>query len=112
MGVCVATFTEQLVCELREPSSSKATSSIRPQPKRLRNCSRRSLPEAFKQMAEGFNAMIEDFRIRVVPEEAMQSLARGKVARRKIGSLGVSRRHQSGSVTLKCCRRISSWTQK
>ena len=45
--------------------------------------------EAFKQVAEGFNAMIEDLRARSVPEEAMQASLLEKLRDKELEAWGV-----------------------
>jgi hypothetical protein len=71
------------------PSSSKASRLSPASTDAIRKLATENPAEAFKQVAEGFNAMIEDLRVRSVPEEAMQASLLEKLRDRKLEAWGV-----------------------
>ena len=71
------------------PSSSKTSKLDPASTDAFKKLATENPAEAFKQMAEGFNAMIEDLRIRSVPEEAMQASLLEKLRDRKLEAWGV-----------------------
>jgi hypothetical protein len=71
------------------PSSSKASRLSPASTDVFRVLVKENPAEAFKQMAEGFNGIIEDLRLRSVPEEAMQASVLEKLRDRKLEAWGV-----------------------
>jgi hypothetical protein len=71
------------------PSFSKASRLNPASTDAIRKLATENPAEAFKQMAEGFNEMIEDLRLRSVPEIAMQMSLVDKLRDGKLEAWGV-----------------------
>jgi hypothetical protein len=71
------------------PSSSKTRKLDPASTDAIRKLTAENPAEAFKQVAEGFHAMIEDLRVRSVREEAMQASLLEKLRGRKLEAWGV-----------------------
>jgi hypothetical protein len=71
------------------PSSSKATRLNTSSTDAFSELVKENPAEAFKQMAEGFNGIIEDLRLRSIPKEAMQTSLVHKLRERKLEAWGV-----------------------
>lgn len=71
------------------PSSPKATRLNPASTDSFRELIKENPAEAFKQMAEGFNGIIEDLRLRSGPEEAMQASLVDKLREGKLEAWGV-----------------------
>jgi hypothetical protein len=71
------------------PSSSKASRLNPVSTDAFRELAKENPAEAFKQMAEGFNGIIEDLRLRSVPEIAMRTSLVDKLRDGKLEAWGV-----------------------
>jgi hypothetical protein len=71
------------------PPSSKATGLNPASTDAFRELAKENPAEAFKQMAEGFNGIIEDLRLRSVPEIAMRTSLVDKLRDGKLEAWGV-----------------------
>jgi hypothetical protein len=71
------------------PSSPKATRLNPGSTDSFRELINENPAEAVKQMAEGFNGIIEDLRLRSIPEEAMQTSLADKLREGKLEAWGV-----------------------
>jgi hypothetical protein len=93
------------------PNSSKASRLNPSSTGAFKKLAEKNPAEAFKQMGEGFIEIIEDRRLRSVPEIAMRMSLVDKLRDGKLEAWGVESEPER-KRELECCRRISSRMRK